>query len=52
MFSQIKINQQENTRLSQLRDVLLPKLMSGEIDVSKVNVDNLTSTDKLSFSKY
>lgn len=42
----------ENEILAQLRDTLLPKLMSGEIDVSKVNVDNLTSTDKLSFSKY
>lgn len=27
-------NQKENARLSQLRDTLLPKLMSGEIDVS------------------
>ncbi len=42
----------ENEILAQLRDTLLPKLMSGEIDVSKVNVDNLTSADKLSFSKY
>ena len=45
MFAQIKFNQQENTRLAQLRDTLLPKLMSGEIDVSKVNI----SADKLSF---
>ena len=29
---------QENTRLTQLRDTLLPKLMSGEIDVSEVLV--------------
>lgn len=34
------------TRLAQLRDTLLPKLMSGEIDVSNVNI----STDKSSFS--
>ena len=47
MFAQIKFNQQENTRLAQLRDTLLPKLMSGEIDVSKVNI----SADKLSFSE-
>ena len=40
-------NQQENTRLAQLRDTLLPKLMSGEIDVSKVNI----SADKLSFTE-
>lgn len=38
MFLQIKANQQENTRLSALRDALLPKLMSGEIDVDKVSL--------------
>ena len=31
-------NRIENTRLAQLRDTLLPKLMSGEIDVSKVDI--------------
>lgn len=51
MFLQIKANQQENTRLSALRDALLPKLMSGEVDVSKVDISALTSTDKLSFRK-
>lgn len=50
MFLQIKANQQENTRLSALRDALLPKLMSGEVDVSKVDISALTSTDKLSFT--
>jgi len=29
---------QENMRLTQLRDALLPKLMSGEIDVSEVEI--------------
>ena len=29
----------ENTALSALRDTLLPKLMSGEIDVSKIELD-------------
>ena len=43
--NKIYINSLENTRLAQLRDTLLPKLMSGEIDVSKVNI----SADKLSF---
>lgn len=43
-------NRVENTRLSALRDALLPKLMSGEIDVSKVDISALTSTDKLSFT--
>ena len=38
MFLQIKANQQENTRLLALRDTLLPKLMSGEIDVDKVSL--------------
>lgn len=31
-------NQKENARLSQLRDTLLPKLMSGEIDVSELEL--------------
>lgn len=31
-------NRVENTRLSALRDALLPKLMSGEIDVDKVSL--------------
>ena len=31
-------NQQENERLSALRDTLLPKLMNGEIDVSAVQI--------------
>ena len=44
-FEKIITNKYENTRLAQLRDTLLPKLMSGEIDVSKVNI----SADKLSF---
>ena len=48
-FAQIKFNQSESTRLAQLRDALLPKLMSGEIDVSNVNIDDLASADKLSF---
>lgn len=40
-------NRVENRQLTQLRDTLLPKLMSGEIDVSKVDI----STDKLLFSE-
>lgn len=34
MTSAIVFNQEENTRLSLVRDTLLPKLLSGEIDVS------------------
>ncbi len=36
MFQEILNNSIENLRLSTLRDFLLPKLMSGEIDVSSV----------------
>ena len=46
LFYQIRSNLDENKVLTQLRDTLLPKLMSGEIDVSEVDI----STDKLLFS--
>ncbi|MBO7641930.1 MAG: restriction endonuclease subunit S [Alphaproteobacteria bacterium] len=46
MFFKIKIIQRETTRLAQLRDALLPKLMSGKIDVSKVDI----SDNQISFS--
>lgn len=36
IFEKIRINQIENEKLKQLRDTLLPKLMSGEIDVDKI----------------
>lgn len=35
---QIKGNTDENKRLSSLRDILLPKLMSGELDVSSIEI--------------
>lgn len=38
MFEAIRHIQHENHRLATLRDALLPKLMSGEIDVSKVKI--------------
>ena len=38
-FEAIKTNEMEIENLTKLRDVLLPKLMSGEIDVSEVNCD-------------
>ena len=34
----IEYNNLQNQRLSKLRDTLLPKLMNGEIDVSKVKI--------------
>ena len=38
MFLKMRYNSLENIRLSELRDALLPKLMSGEIDVSAVQL--------------
>ena len=38
MIDQIVVNCLENKRLSELRDALLPQLMSGEVDVSEVNL--------------
>lgn len=38
LFSLILENQKENIQLSSLRDTLLPKLMSGEIDVSDLDL--------------
>ncbi|MCM1535438.1 MAG: restriction endonuclease subunit S [Clostridium sp.] len=38
MFRQIKANQTENDILKTIRDSLLPRLMSGEIDVSSVQL--------------
>ena len=37
-FAMIKANQRENARLSELRDSLLPRLMSGEIDVCDIQL--------------
>ena len=36
MFALIKANQRENSRLAELRDSLLPRLISGEIDVANI----------------
>ena len=38
IFSQMESNILENESLNELRDILLPKLMSGEIDVSNINL--------------
>lgn len=38
MFKEILSNQIENIKLSNLRDTLLPRLMSGELDVSDLNI--------------
>ena len=41
LFNLFIKNNNENQRLSEIRDSLLPKLMSGEIDVSKVDISDL-----------
>ena len=38
LFGLIISNQRENQQLSKVRDTLLPKLMSGELDVSDINL--------------
>jgi len=38
-FEKIFENEKENLRLTELRDTLLPKLMSGEINVDDVKID-------------
>lgn len=38
MFAKIKANQIETVNLTTLRDTLLPKLMSGELDVSDIDL--------------
>lgn len=39
IFKKIYLNNLEIQKLTKLRDTLLPKLMSGEINVSKINCD-------------
>lgn len=43
MYDTVRANDLENRRLRSLRDSLLPKLMSGEIDASQVNLTQLNS---------
>lgn len=38
LFALIKSNEEENRRLSKLRDTLLPRLMSGELNVSEIDI--------------
>ena len=51
MFEMIAHNKFENEQLAEIRDALLPKLMSGEIDVSKVDVSDPSCLDKSLFNK-
>lgn len=43
LHSMMRANEEESLKLSSLRDALLPKLMSGEIDVSKIDLTQLNS---------
>ena len=38
MFKTIKNNESENIKLSDLRDILLPKLINGEIDLDNIEI--------------
>lgn len=38
LMAQYEANQQENSKLAMLRDTLLPKLISGELDVSNIDI--------------
>ena len=38
MFDQIRQHQEQNNTLTAMRDALLPKLMSGEVDISAIQV--------------
>ena len=44
LFEQIRLNERENEKLSALRDALLPKLMSGEIDASQIELPATAET--------
>ena len=38
LFNKINANKKENYNLEQLRDILLPKLMNGEIDLDNIEI--------------
>lgn len=50
LYEKIENNVAENERLAAIRDTLLPKLMSGEIDVSKVDISDPSCLDKSLFN--
>ena len=43
LFNLMESCQKENKQLADLRDTLLPKLMTGEIDVSKIDLTQLNN---------
>lgn len=44
MFEAVEALRSQSTRLSAIRDLLLPKLVTGQIDVSTLDLDALVST--------
>ena len=52
IIADIKSNEKEIRKLTKLRDTLLPKLMSGEIDTSKINCDMSIKYQKLSINNF
>ena len=52
LFEYLINNKIEIKKLQSLRDTLLPKLMSGEIDVSKINCDMLMKNWKLILNNF
>ena len=45
MFRKIQNLSEKNTNLQQTRDLLLPKLISGEIDVSELDIDTVPKSN-------
>ena len=52
IFDKLENNRIEIDNLIKLRDTLLPRLMSGEIDVSKINCDILQTSRKNCDNKF
>lgn len=50
IFALYRSNAEESKKLEILRDVLLPKLLSGKIDVSKVDLTQLTNNHLAGYS--
>ena len=47
LFEQIRIIQKESRHLAELRDTLLPRLMSGELKVTDVDLVNKLTEDNI-----
>ena len=47
LFYQIKHNELVSRRLAEIRDTLLPRLMSGELKVDEIDKENLSNSTRL-----